>query len=322
MMETVVPLVSVCIRTFDRPAELREAIGSVLAQTFRDLEVVVSDDGGRSAEAVQTIGDSRVRYHRNPAPAGATANTRTVMGLARGDLLALLDDDDRWLPGFLEAVVEAFRREPDAGVVFTDQFWEITGRRIRRHFAAAPGRQRDALPMLFERSIPPSATVLRREVWEQGERDLPLADFGIGDATIWLRAAQAGWPFVHVPRPLSVYRWHARQMSWSDPRIAERYAATLERFAFREPSHERMRRARLAEARWAQAGVHLRGLRLRDARDAARAARRAAPMGVRGLIALTGLRPFVARRLAAHPVLFRAAIATWPRLRPPVSPRP
>jgi glycosyltransferase involved in cell wall biosynthesis len=301
---------------------LREAIESVLVQTFTDFEIVVSDDSGRLEPIARAFDDSRVLYHANPRPAGAVANMRRALSLARGRLVGLLDDDDLWLPEFLATVVDRFERDPDLGVVFTDLYLDAAGRRVARRPPLAAGRQESFLHQLLEHCpVSMSSSLMRREVWERGERDFPLLDGTVGDG-IWIRAAAAAWPFHYVDRPLAVYRWHAAgQLSESEDNPA-RIAATFERFRFDDPVCERLRRARLAEARLAQAGVHLRHGRLRSARFDVARARQAAPgrLGVRALIALTGAHRLGMRWAAAHPRLLTMGLPVWRRVRPAVVP--
>src|SRR3954451_20593696 len=86
-----VPAVSVCIRASARPPELlTAAIQSVLAQTFSDFEVAISDDSSLHGTVARAFDDPRVRYHANPRPAGSVANMRRVLGLARAPLVCLL----------------------------------------------------------------------------------------------------------------------------------------------------------------------------------------------------------------------------------------
>src|SRR3954452_5886428 len=241
------PAVSVCIRASDRPAGLlTEAIESALAQTFTDFEIVVSDDSGDRGPVIRAVDDPRVEYKPNPRPAGSVANLRRVLSLARAPLVCLLDDDDLWLPDFLATAVEPFRRQPDLGVVFTDHFLDVGGHRVAPRPPIAPGRHDDFLPQYLEHwGVTLCSSVMRREVWQQCERDFPLRDGTIGDITLWTSAAQAGWPFYYVDRPLAVWRQHPEQMTWTDE-LPARNIATFERFRFSDPVSERLRRARLA----------------------------------------------------------------------------
>jgi glycosyltransferase involved in cell wall biosynthesis len=293
---------------------------SALAQTFTDFEIVVSDDSGRRERVVRAFGDARVRYHANPRPAGSVANMRRVLSLARAPLVCLLDDDDLWLPDFLTTAVDPFQRHPDLGVVFTDHYLDVRGHRAARRPPIAAGRHDDFLPQFLEHwGVTLCSSLMRREVWQQCEREVPPQDGTIADITLWVSAALAGWPFYYVDRPLAVWRQHAEQMTWSDE-LPARNVATFERFRFSDPVSERLRRARLAEARAAQAGVHLRHRRLRSARVELARARRTAPgrLGLRGLMAFTGTRAAVMRFAARHPRLLTMGVPVWRRLRPPV----
>src|SRR4051794_5407182 len=210
------PRVSVLIRAYRRPALLANAIESVLAQTYADFEVVVSDDSGELGPICERFRDPRVRHSANPAPLGPAANLRRAAELARGELLAILNDDDQWLPRFLETAVRRFDLDPGLGVVFTDYWSDVGGRRVRNRFPYAAGRNDSFLRQLLEHSIPVSGNLMRREVWEDGERRLPLRTGMVGDDTTWLRAAGSGWGFHYVPEPLAVMRVHRGQLSWSE----------------------------------------------------------------------------------------------------------
>jgi hypothetical protein len=316
----VPPAVSVCIRASDRPPHLlRDAIGSVLAQGFDDLELVVSDDSGRMGPVALAFGDPRVRYEPNPRPEGSLANMRRALNLARAPLIALLDDDDLWLPGFLAAALDAFAREAGAGIVFTDHLLDVGGHRIPRRAPLAPGRHdRFLCPLLEHWPVTLSSSVMRRELWEQAERDHPLRNGTIGDITIWLAAASAGWPFVYVDEPLAVWRQHAAQMTWSRD-LPRKNIATFERFSFADdPAAERLRLARLAEARAAEAGVQLRRGHLRQAWRELRRARRESRLGARAVIAFTDARSWAMRAAALEPRLLTLGLPMWRRVRPPV----
>lgn len=98
------PFFSVVIPTFRRPLALQEAIESVLAQTFRNFEVLVIDDGPDEATraVVESFEDPRVRYLVNTRTKGGSGARNTGIFAARGPWVAFLDDDDLWLPEKLE----------------------------------------------------------------------------------------------------------------------------------------------------------------------------------------------------------------------------
>jgi glycosyltransferase involved in cell wall biosynthesis len=317
------PHVSVCIRAHTRADGLSSAIRSVLGQTYGDFEVVVSDDSGCLESVVRGFGDPRVRYHHNTRPAGPAANLANAVSLARGQLVATLNDDDYWLPSFLAATVDVLGRHPDVGIVFSDDFFEIGEQRVRRQLPFAPGRHERFLRPLLEHSMPPSATLMRRAVWDDGERAIAVSPRMVGDAVVWLRSASAGWPFYYIDKPLAVCRVHSRQISWSDEGLPTLLIAAYSAFRFEDAMCEDLRRARVAEFLLARAHGHLTRRRLGDAfADIARAHRTAPrPMGLRGALALSGLRGLAIRWGSSRPRVLVAVLKLWRRVRPPILPR-
>lgn len=93
------PLISVVIATRNRSEMLRDSVHSVLCQTYRNLEVIVVDDGSEDAtqQAVESIADPRVRYLRQ-APGGISSARNRGTEHARGEWIAVHDDDDIMLP--------------------------------------------------------------------------------------------------------------------------------------------------------------------------------------------------------------------------------
>jgi glycosyltransferase involved in cell wall biosynthesis len=113
----VSPAVTAAITTYNRAGLVVEAVESVLAQTYRDYELVVVDNGStdRTREALEPYGD-RLRYHRqeNLGRAGAR---NTAMRLATGRYVAFLDSDDLWLPDKLARQVGVLDARPAVGLV-------------------------------------------------------------------------------------------------------------------------------------------------------------------------------------------------------------
>jgi len=112
------PLVSVIIPVYNGAPYLAEAIESVFAQSYRTLELIVIDDGSTDASWT-LIGHyaSRLRAYRQPNRGTGAARNRGV-ALARGSLLAFLDQDDLWTPDKLAAQVEVLRAEAGTDAIF------------------------------------------------------------------------------------------------------------------------------------------------------------------------------------------------------------
>lgn len=126
------PLISVIINVYNGAATLREAMNSVLVQTFADWELVIWDDGSTdgSAAIVAEYRDSRIRYFFSPEQVSLGQARNEAIKLARGAWIAFLDQDDIWLPQKLEKQVALIA--DDVGLVY--------GRTVRFY---PNGRERD-----------------------------------------------------------------------------------------------------------------------------------------------------------------------------------
>src|SRR5262245_25244548 len=105
------PRVSVVVSHYDRQALLVEALESIASQTYRDFEVIVVNDHGVDSRALvesfasRTLPSTAVHYDYRPTNAGVAATRNRGVALARGELIAFLDDDDLWHPGHLAGLV-------------------------------------------------------------------------------------------------------------------------------------------------------------------------------------------------------------------------
>ena len=115
------PRLSIAIPYYRGLDYLREAIDSVLAQTFDDWDLLVVDDRGPEPadELVASYADARVRYVRNERNLGLAGNWNECVRLTRAPLVTLLHNDDRLLPTYAETVVRAAGEHPEVAAVFT-----------------------------------------------------------------------------------------------------------------------------------------------------------------------------------------------------------
>ena len=113
-------LVSVIIPVHNGERYLQECLSSVVAQTWRPLDVIVVDDGSTDRSAAIAEGVEGVTIIRQ-ANAGVAAARNAGIAAARADCIALLDQDDVWLPRKLEAQMELLRASPLLDYVLTRQ---------------------------------------------------------------------------------------------------------------------------------------------------------------------------------------------------------
>ena len=118
-------LVSICIPAWERTDLLVEAVRSCLAQTYRNIEVVIADDSRSDTVAAALkpfASDQRVRYYRNPRRLGQAGNVNRLFELARGDRLMLLHDDDLLFSDAVETLDRCWRENPDLIACYGKQY--------------------------------------------------------------------------------------------------------------------------------------------------------------------------------------------------------
>src|SRR3989344_9216027 len=98
------PKISVIIPTHNRPELLKKAVGSVLSQTYKDLEVIVVDDcmEKRADSVIKEFNDSRIKHIQHQEEKGGSAARNTGIRASSGEFIAFLDDDDEGVPGKIE----------------------------------------------------------------------------------------------------------------------------------------------------------------------------------------------------------------------------
>jgi len=196
--------VSAIIPAYNNATTLRRAIHSVLAQDYKEFEVIVVDDGSTDStpEVLAEYGEE-IHIIRQRNRGAAAARNAGVRGSC-GDYLAFLDGDDEWLPGKLRIMVVALDKSPDAALAYSD-FINVspTGERtIKIPMSGSPTLDdllRDGVAFF------PTAIVMRRVAFEAcGGFCEEFPGAGFEDSFMGLIAREQG-EFVHVPQPLSVY---------------------------------------------------------------------------------------------------------------------
>lgn len=221
------PTFSVLMPAYQTAATVGPALDSVLAQTRQDFEVVVVDDGSTDDTAAHVERyverDARVRLIRQDN-AGLAGARNTAIVHARGHLLSLLDSDDLWMPGYLEAMGEALAGDPGAAFAYTDAWvFDDQTRRVRRATAMAtldppavnPDDPAVLLSLLLEGNfIVAFATIRRTAIDAVGTFDPGLRR--CEDYELWLRIASRDYRAVRVPGLHALYR--KRAVSLNTPR--------------------------------------------------------------------------------------------------------
>jgi glycosyltransferase involved in cell wall biosynthesis len=225
------PRVTVVIPTYNRADLLMEAIGSVLAQSFSSIEVVVCDDGSTDDTAARVAALGRpARYCGLPRTGSLAATRNRGIEVAQGALVAFLDDDDLWEPEKLAGQIALLERHPELGLVYTDrQVVPADGSgAVVVHTPTSSGPT-PLLDLVLSRQMPCIGSVLvRRELLQEiGGFDETLTT--AEDLDLYLRLAPltraAG-----VPEPLVIVRRRAGSLSEERPAVFENAIEALERW--------------------------------------------------------------------------------------------
>ncbi len=209
----MMPFVSVIIPTYNRKEFLREAVQSVLEQTFQDLELIVVDDGSTDGtwEMLEREFGGRIRYIYQENQGPSAARNRGVEASC-GEWIAFLDSDDLWLPKKLERQLEFTAENPGALISYTDEIWIRRGRRVnpkKKHAKYSGWIYPQCLPLCI---VSPSSVLIHRKLWDEVggfDERLPVCE----DYDLWLRIASRH-PIFFLPEKLIIKRGgHSDQLS-------------------------------------------------------------------------------------------------------------
>jgi glycosyltransferase involved in cell wall biosynthesis len=179
--------VSVIIPTYNRAMKVARAVASVLYQSFRDLEVIVVDDGSSDhTRSVLELFGRHIRVLFHEASRGVSAARNTGIAASQAPFIAFLDSDDYWMPEKLERQMGFFQLHPDAVACQTEEIWIRRGRRVN-----PMGKHAKPSGEIFHTSlklclVSPSAVMLRRSLLDQVglfDESLPACE----DYDLWLR---------------------------------------------------------------------------------------------------------------------------------------
>lgn len=223
------PLVNVIIPTFNRPKYFREALDSALSQTYRNIEVFVSDNSTEDDTEIlmqdYLASDARIKYFRHKNfNASDNWNFARSYNNPAAEFVNWLMDDDKFYPTKLEKMVEIMRRRPDVSIVTSV-----------RHVIDADGNITDTMPGTLDKNFFQPGVVAGRNILFTGNNDIgepttPLIRknclrdndlcrtakekgfYPLIDVSTWLQVLSRG-NLIWMAEPLSMFRFHAGQAS-------------------------------------------------------------------------------------------------------------
>lgn len=235
---------SIIVPAFEAAGRIEAVAASVLAQSITDLELIVVDDGSRdgTSEVVERLGSRDPRVHLiRQDNRGVVLARNTGIDASSGRYLCLLDDDDLWLPSYLERLERAFGSAPEAGLAYADA-WVVDAcgrvepssaldrfaRRIRRLPAVASSAE-SLRALVLVNFITTCGACFSRDAWNAaGPLDVSVQ--GCDDWDLWIRMTAAGFGTVRVPERLVVRRLRADSLGSNAQAMATAAATVLQRF--------------------------------------------------------------------------------------------
>ena len=234
------PRVSVVIPSYNHAKFVRQAIDSVLEQSFQDAEVCITDDGSHdeSVEIIRSLNDPRVRLEVFEKNQGAAVATNSAIRRSRGEYVAVLNSDDMCLPERLAIQVGFLDRHPEIGAVFgLPVFIDEAGNRISNardtfgiEFVRRSHTRHEWLRQFFFHGnclCHPTA-VVRRNVYEKvGLYDPRMAN--LPDFDMWVRICKSHE--IHVLEDnLTAFRLLSAERNMSAERLDTRMRVSFEFF--------------------------------------------------------------------------------------------
>jgi glycosyltransferase involved in cell wall biosynthesis len=218
------PLVSVILPVYNRAGSVARSIDSVLAQSYRPLEIVVVDDGSTDGTraVLESFGD-RITLLAQPH-GGAYVARNLALRHARGELVAFLDSDDVWLPDRLALQVPLMRRD-EVGLVFGDAL-HVPGAKRTCFDVSPPHRGRVAECFAAANFVPTVTVLARRRCIDEAGGFSEESEISC-DYLLWFRIASAH-ELDYVDRLVAEYTVHAGGISYD---LGRSLAARIELFS-------------------------------------------------------------------------------------------
>jgi hypothetical protein len=211
--------VSVLIPVFNGEDHLSECLESVLAQDFRDLEILIANDGSSdgSHEIIKNFAgkDSRIRWWTNPRNLGLTGNANHCLKAAQGEYIKFVHQDDKLLsPSTIQKMVTALDQNPGASLVGSLQ--HVTGGKcspkiFSKKSGCYDGRRMIVVCLEENTNLigQPTLTLFRRL---QAQRGFDERYTGQMDYEMWFHLLEQG-DYVYLHEPLATWRIHSRQQT-------------------------------------------------------------------------------------------------------------
>lgn len=201
------PLVTVFIPVFNAENYILESLKSILDQTYKNLEILIIDDGStdNTVKIINSLNDSRIRLLRNSENKGIPYTRNRGLRQANGKYLAIMDADDISYPDRIKKQVEFMEKNPEIDVAAS--YYKIIGGRFKKTFKPKFIKKEELkIDLLFANSIGNPTSIIRMETIKRHNLCYNENYFVSQDYGMWIEISKIG-NLVIIPEVLLKYRF-------------------------------------------------------------------------------------------------------------------
>ena len=220
--------VSVLMPIYKTPEKyLREAVDSILNQTYTDFELLILDDCPEQSceNIIKSYDDERIKYVKNPHNIGISAARNVLLDMARGEYLAVMDHDDVALPQRLEKETKFLDSHPEIGVVGT-WYQRFPATKIKKQYVTDSQIERD---LMQNCSILHPSSMIRKSVLLENNIHYDAKYSPAEDYMLWVSLI-GKTKFANIPEVLQKYRDHGHNTSKTQADKMKKAADAVHKF--------------------------------------------------------------------------------------------
>ncbi|OQX86413.1 MAG: hypothetical protein B6D55_06150 [Candidatus Omnitrophica bacterium 4484_70.2] len=204
--------VSVIITTFNRPIFLEKALKSVVNQTYKNIEIIIIDDGSTidNYKIVKKFYKEKIRinYLKLKKNSGAPYARNFGIKVSNGKYICFLDDDDEWLPEKLQKQIEKFKNIPEnVALLYTGGYIKNAKGEIIETFR--PAREGKVLKFLLEENFIPFSSVMIKKKCFQNTGMFDTKLYSCQDWDLWIRISSKHYEIDFVEEYLTTITKHS-----------------------------------------------------------------------------------------------------------------
>jgi len=216
-------LVSIIISYFNDGNYIEEAIKSCQKQTYREIEIIIIDDGTFESSSIQQLERMKIKYPQityiRTSNRGISAARNAGVKRSKGIYICCLDSDDFILPEYINESVKILNK--DQRVAFAATWIKLCG---KKHETLKP--EENNIAKLLSSNLISSGSVYRKSVWEEvGGYSTSMESYE--DWDFWIRIVAAGRQWKVIKKPLYMYRIHNDSRSYRMKNNRYKYLRTL-----------------------------------------------------------------------------------------------